>query len=61
MNLYDVTITVEFTVTASNRKQAGRFARQSIEDGCLTLEDGDMTIVQRHPTPALIDGADDVS
>lgn len=46
MNVYAVTMTLEFQVLASSRKQAEKFARQSIEDRCITLEDADMTVAK---------------
>lgn len=44
MNVYAVTVTVEFMVSASSRKQAAKFAQDSIEERCVTLEDGDIKI-----------------
>lgn len=52
VSLYAVTVTVEFTVMASSRKQATKFAQQSIEERCVTLEDGQMEIAKVQ----LIDG-----
>lgn len=46
MNVYAVTMTLEFSVVASSRKQAEKFARQSVEDRCVTLEDADMTVAK---------------
>ena len=46
MNVYAVTMTLEFSVVASSRKQAEKFARESIEERCVTLEDAEMTIAK---------------
>lgn len=59
MSLYAVTVTVEFTVLASSRTQARKFAHQSIEEGCVTIHDGEIAIEKVQVVGVQRDGGGD--